>query len=80
MLQVTDTLNGSVGIELYGDKMGFLVHSGDIIPCTGTKYYTNVEDNQSSAQITLRQGESGIVIIFIIISYSFYLLFQKQQV
>jgi molecular chaperone DnaK (HSP70) len=58
LLQVTESLSHSLGIETLGDKMGWILKQGAIIPCSNQEPFTNTTDNQNTAAIILKQGDN----------------------
>jgi molecular chaperone DnaK (HSP70) len=60
-LILTETLPLSIGIETVNDQMCKILLKDSIIPVSSRQYFTTSEDNQTSLEIKLYQGERDSV-------------------
>jgi len=59
-LNVIESLNYSLGIEVNDNKMGWILRQGTVIPTKGVRVFTNPFDNVKGINITLKQGASEL--------------------
>lgn len=55
---LSDICPFSLGIEIIGDKFSPIIERNETLPCSRTRMYTTVYDNQKKVDINIYQGEN----------------------